>query len=257
MSIQWITSHLGTGSSGEACSLSDVSVLDVRDLVDKAGNQPGIIKEIITKGVELLSNGEKTLVCCDYGISRSNAVAAGILASFEKIPFDVAVRRVLESTGEREIKLAPLNAVRIALEADCRPPPSVNGPAVLMTGASGLIGRAVRAHLELGFTVVAPSREELDLENGSAKLDLFVSQHNVDRIIHLANPRVYTSNIALGKTLSMLRNVLDVCLARDLYLIYPSCWEIYSGYRGYVCVDESVPGCPRGPYGETKYLAEL
>ena len=79
----------------------------------------------------------------------------------------------------------------------------------------------------------------------------------MDCIVHLANPRVYTSNTALGESLSMLKNVIDVCISRDIRMIYPSNSEIYSGCEGTIHVDESTTPCPRGPYGETKYLSEL
>ena len=55
----------------------------------------------------------------------------------------------------------------------------------------------------------------------------------------------------------MLRNVLDVCVTRDIKLIYLSCWEVYSGYRSsHLMADESLPSLPKGPYAETKYLCE-
>ncbi len=44
-------------------------------------------------------------------------MAAGILASFENRPFDDVVFQVLEATGETEVKLEPLMAVRKALGA--------------------------------------------------------------------------------------------------------------------------------------------
>jgi UDP-glucuronate decarboxylase len=116
MTIRWITPILGTAAAAEIRDLPDIQVIDVRDLVDKAGNRPDAIRETIRQGVIFLSEGKKTIVCCDYGISRSNAVAAGILASFQKAPLDVAVRQVQAATGETEIKLDTLSAVRRALQ---------------------------------------------------------------------------------------------------------------------------------------------
>jgi UDP-glucuronate decarboxylase len=108
------------------------------------------------------------------------------------------------------------------------------------------------------FKLVSPSRNELDLLQGTTELDLLVGEEEVDCIVHLANPRVYTSNIALGDTLTMLRNVLDVCIERDIRLIYLSSFEVYSGYRSsFLIADESLPLLPKGPYGETKYLCEM
>jgi UDP-glucuronate decarboxylase len=106
--------------------------------------------------------------------------------------------------------------------------------------------------------VLAPTRSQLDLIDGSTQLDLIVGEKNVECIVHLANPRVYTSNVALGSTLTMLRNVLDVCVTRNLKFIYLSGWEVYSGYRSSnLIADESLPLLPKGPYAETKYLCEM
>jgi nucleoside-diphosphate-sugar epimerase len=56
----------------------------------------------------------------------------------------------------------------------------------------------------------------------------------------------------------MLRNVLDVCLGRDIKLIYLSSFEVYSGYRtNHLWANEALPLLPKGPYGEAKYLAEM
>ncbi len=45
----------------------------------------------------------------------------------------------------------------------------------------------------------------------------------------------------MGQTLAMLRNVIDVCVSNNIRLVYPSSWEIYSGYAGTLRVGESVP----------------
>lgn len=257
MTVRWITPLLGTAPAAEMRGTHDYQLIDVRDLVDKAGNLPEAVREKIRQGTKCLEEGRTVVVCCDYGISRSNAIAAGILSSYKKIPFDAAVRLVQESTGESEIKLEPLNAVRDALGGVAHLRKHADKRTVLITGASGFVGSATCKRLEKEFDVIAPSRQQLDIEQGSTQLSLLVGEHDVDCLIHLANPRVFTSNAALGKTLAMLRNVLDVCLARAIPLIYPSGWEIYSGYSGSIFADESVPAFPRGPYGETKYLAEL
>ena len=80
---------------------------------------------------------------------------------------------------------------------------------------------------------------------------------DIDCIIHLANPRIYVSNAALGKSLTMLKNVIDVCCDNKIKLIYPSGWEIYSGYRSnFLIASEYLPAHPKGIYGETKTVCE-
>lgn len=257
MTVRWITPLLGTAPADETQGIIDVQVVDVRDLVDKDGNRTEAVKAKIMAGVHHLKNGAKTIVCCDYGISRSNAVAAGILAVHEQIPFADAVRIVQERTGEMEIKLEPLNVVRRAIETQLDGKKTAGKRAILVTGAHGFVGAHVCRKLDENFDVIAPLHEHLDVEQGSTQLSLLVDQHDVGCIIHLANPRVFTSNSALGKTLVMLRNVLDVCVSQDVSLIYPSSWEIYTGYAGTLLADEAVAALPRGPYGETKQLAEV
>lgn len=257
MTIRWITPLLGTAPALLLHQEVDMNIIDVRDLVDKAGNRSDAVRQKISAGCDSLREGKKTVVCCDYGISRSNAIAVGILAKFESIPFETAVRRVLEATGEKEIKVDPLQAVRRALgcvEKELHH----DKLRILVTGGTGALGKPISEKLSKRFEVIAPNRKDLDLQQGGTQLDLIAGERKIDCIVHLANPRVYTSNIALGDTLTMLRNALDVCVARDIKLIYLSGWEVYSGYRSsYLEADESLPLFPKGPYAETKYLCEM
>lgn len=258
MTIRWITPTLGTAPAAEMGQApADVCVVDVRDLVDKAGNHAEAVSEKITAGRKLLLQGNKVAVCCDYGISRSSAIAAGILAVTESISLEAAVRRVQEATGETEIKLEPLQAVRAAIG---KPPDlarTSTDESILITGTSGFLGKATAARLSRTMRVVAPLHAVLDVARGSTQLDVLAGEDNVRTIIHLANPRVYTSNVAMGTSIAMLRNVIDVCVARDIRLVYLSSWEVFSGYRGTLRADESLPALPRGPYAETKYLCEV
>lgn len=256
MRISWITSLLGTGPFPASGETIDATVIDVRDLVDKAGNNWQTVLKKIELGATALGRGEKVVVCCDYGMSRSNAVAAGILSVFEKRDFEESLRLVLQATGETQIKIETLMAVRAALGLMEEKKKPGAKRSILVTGGSGFLGRALRKAIGVDFNVVAPPRTEIDLTHGNTLLDLLVGKENVDCIVHLANPRIYTSNMAMGQTLTMLRNVIDVCLSRDVPLVYPSGWEIYSGYSGVMNADEATRPLPKGPYGETKYLSE-
>ena len=258
MKIRWITPLLGTAAATAVQNESDIYIVDVRDLVDKAGNGTEAIRAKIRQGVESLTQGNRTVVCCDYGMSRSNAIATGILSSFDKKDFDAALHQVQEATGETQIKLEPLNAVREALGllSSVRKL-DIKQRTVLVTGGGGFLGRALCASIGSEFKILAPTRSQLDIGLGSTQLDLLVRETGIDCIVHLANPRIYTSNVAMGQTITMLKNVIDVCLARDIPLVYPSGWEIYSGYAGILSASEATPALPRGPYGEAKHLAEI
>jgi UDP-glucuronate decarboxylase len=254
--IRWINDHLGTAPASDPSIAGDMVVLDVRDLVDKFGNSPTAVKEKIEQGVALMAQRKRVVVCCDYGISRSNAIAAGILSLFRGIKLEQAVKEVVQAVGVQEIKLEPLRSVRNALQED-EGNAGDSAPRILITGGSGFVGRNLLRKMSKRFYVVAPSREEADIAMGALPLDLQVKEHRINCVVHLANPRVYTSNQAFGESLAMLRNVLDVCRENSIRLIYPSNWEVYSGYRtcGIVAGD-GLPLFPKGPYGEMKMFCE-
>jgi nucleoside-diphosphate-sugar epimerase/rhodanese-related sulfurtransferase len=256
MSICWITSLLGTGPFPAFDDTIDATIIDVRDLVDKEGNENLTILKKIEQGVDALNRGKKVIVCCDCGISRSNAVAAGILASFEKRNFHDSLRQVLKATGETQVKLEPIKTVRGALGFHMEKKRLVNQGSILVTAGDGFLGHALLVGINDDFRVLTPARAEIDITRGSTLLDLLVDEEGIDCIVHLDKPRIYTSSLAMGQTLTMLRNIIDVCLSRDIPLVYPSSWEIYSGYKGVLRADEATPPLPRGPYGETNYLSE-
>lgn len=256
--IQWITENLGT-SRIEDVDVNDkeYTVVDVRDLVDREGNTNQAILEKINAVVNLLKQNHKVVICCDYGISRSNAIAIGVIVKRFNYDFDKAVKFVMEKTKEPAIRIDILNSVRRVLEINKKDDMSTNNKTILITGGTGFIGSALAAKLEKNYDLVMPTRQELNLLNGSIKLDLIVKKKNVDTIIHLANPRKYSITGSMGQSLVMLKNVLDVCKENDLNLLYPSSWVVYSGYNTSCLVaSESLPLCPKGTYGETKALCE-
>lgn len=255
MTIRWITPLLGTAPASAVLGLSEVQILDVRDMLDKAGNEATIIREKIQLGCDLLVAGKKIVVCCDHGISRSNSVAAGILACFERISLDESVRRVLASTGETEIRLDVIEAIRRATETEL----SIDRERKcwLLTGGHGYLGSLLASAVPKGVELLRPSRRELDILHGGVALNLYVREHQVTRILHFATPHVGNTNSSVGESLVMLRNILDVCANNHIPLFLPSRWEVFGAYKGQILrADEETPLRPAGVIGDAKYLCE-
>jgi UDP-glucuronate decarboxylase len=255
--IRWISPEIGTAAFENIDPSTDAFVLDVRDLVDKAGNPVPAVRRKLDDALAALRDGRRVVVCCDYGMSRSNAVAAGVVAAEEGIPYDDAVRRVVEATGETAIQIEVLAAVRAAVESARPSRAERTRRSIVVTGGSGFIGRQLVERLEQSCEVAAPSRDELDLTCNVVALDRLVRERDADTIVHLANPRVYTTNTAVGEMVTLLKNVLDVCVGQRAHLVFPSSWEVFSGYRTrHLLADESVTPYPGSNYGHAKLLCE-
>lgn len=216
----------------------DYDILDVRDLVDDYGNAVEEVRLRVLSGLDSLAAGKKLVVCCDRGISRSNAIAAGILARHQNIPFRDAILATISSTGEQSIKLGMLSSVRLALGEEL--PSPGNGKRVLITGENtiGIGGTEAKLSPAVDF----------------AELDCLVKENGINVVVHLDDPLTKKTNLAAGETIASLRNVLDICRDNAAHFIFASSFEVYGG--GNKETDESASCNPKGLYGETKYIAE-
>ena len=253
--IRWIVD----GALGTAPYSADLhaiaTVVDVRDLADKAGNDPKALRVKIEEGIAALTNGDRVIVACDFGVSRSNAIAAGILAKWKNQSLDWALHQTVERTQESSIKLDVISAIRSAMFEAL---PVATAGSVVVTGATGFLGRNVFADLSKKIEMFAPGRSEIDLLGAATRFERFCRDRRIGQIVHLAHPRVYTTNEALGQSLTILKNVVDVCRVLGIRLILPSSSAVFSGYRGEGALmgPEMVPR-PKGMYGEIKYLQEV
>lgn len=88
-SISWITDKLATSNihyvrfrklkNKIKRKKQDIKIVDVRDLEDGPGNDPGVFKKFVDKVESLIKQGYKVCVVCNCGMSRSNAVALAYL----------------------------------------------------------------------------------------------------------------------------------------------------------------------------------
>lgn len=256
--IRWITKNLGTGAFDQMPLSDEIYIIDVRDCVDKEGNNPEIINDKIKNALVQLNKGKKVVICCDYGLSRSNAVAAGVLARFNSINFENAVKEVIKTTGEKSINIGVLNAVRSSFGKRNEKTFLPKTNRLLITGSSGFIGRGLIDKIKnKGIFLYTPNKREIDLFQDTALLDLAVKEKGINTILHLANPRIYTTNKSMGDSIVMLKNVLDVCSQNNIRLIFLSGWEVYSGYKSNeLWANETLALYPGGCYGQTKALCE-
>jgi nucleoside-diphosphate-sugar epimerase len=252
--IRWIRDRLGTAPHAEIADCT-CFVVDTRHLVDKRGNPTHAVFSLIRAGADALDRGEIVIVACDFGISRSNAIAAGILSLTEGKPLRAALRDVVDRTGEKEIKLDLVDAVRVALGEGLA---TSRDQSVLVTGARGFIGRSLVQRLERSHETFAPPRSALDLERGAVPLAEYCSENRVGTMVHLAYPRVYTNASAAASSIVMLRNVVDACRVNKIHLVFISSWVVFNGFASTaLSADEMTPMRPKGPYAETKYVEEV
>ncbi|WP_299988653.1 NAD-dependent epimerase/dehydratase family protein [uncultured Ruegeria sp.] len=255
--IRWIVENrLGTAAYHEA-STSGHDVLDVRHLVDGPGNGAHGTLALIERGAAMMASGKPLIVACDFGVSRSNSIAAGVLVRAQKLGFDEAARIVIAQTGEENIKLSMLDTVRAALNSSKGADHSTG--AVLITGGSGFVGRNLVSGLSAKRVepVLAPSRSKLDLTANSVALASYLRENNVRQIVHLAFPRIYTNVPAMGESLIMLRRLIEACVTQNITLTILSGAVVFSGYKTRNLLAD-LDTTPRAMhvYGETKLLEE-
>ncbi|ORW38187.1 hypothetical protein AWB90_24435 [Mycobacterium paraense] len=253
--IRWIVEgRLGTAPGDSLAGDCPFHVVDTRAMVDKRGNSSDELLGKVREGVEELRRGGSVVVVCDFGVSRSNTVAAGILADWRGVGLEDAVAEVIATTGERAIKLEMVDSLRAALGTS---PASDRQDGILITGGSGFLGGALRDRLAESQRVVAPDRASVDLLGPVIDLDRYCRDNRIGKIVHLAHPRIYTNNDAMGQSLTMLRGVLDVCKSLGIQLIMPSSAVVFSAYRSSsMTADVNTTARPRGVHGETKFLEE-
>jgi UDP-glucuronate decarboxylase len=255
--VKWISEHLGTASYYDdlLTEAPTSHLLDVRELRDGEGNDPARLRMIIDEGARQLRLGKRLLVCCDKGISRSNAIALGTLLA-TGTSYAQALERLAEA-GMTEVSLGMLKDIRLLYEPDGRSYPR-RPSQILVTGATGFVGKAVLAGLGEPYRLLALDRSRFHLSRDFLALDDFVREQQVDTVLHLAHPRAKNGIAAMGEALAMMKAVLELCRLNGLRLVYLSNLAIFAGYTdaGVAQAEAALPPRPKGVYAETKYLCE-
>lgn len=255
--MRWLTPRLGTAAASdpEVARVPDAIVVDVRDLVDREGNAVDDVRAKILEGAAVLGRDKRVIVCCDYGLSRSNAVATGILAASSGITVDEAVAQLAQKIPLDEVKLDVLAVVRQALSEGRRD--ADGSRTVAVTGSAGFLGSRVSMALRESSCVLPLTRQAVDLAHGAIALETVVRNHHVGTVLHLAHPRIVTTSASLAEAVTMMKTVIDACVVVKARLVYVSGWEVFSGYGvSHLAADESLPIRPASVYGQAKALCE-
>lgn len=253
--IRWIDNALGTAAF-EDLATAGHEVLDVRSLVDGPANGASALHERIETGLSLLQRTGCLVVCCDYGISRSNTIAAAILARRDNLSFDDAFATVQQRVGEVRMDYGIVQTVRAVFEG-AAPLQKVPGR-VMVTGGTGFLGQWLARVAGDRLDLVLLGSNDVDLAASPFGLDAVVRKYRPETIIHLANPRIYHTHEVVGQSLAMLRNVADVCNQHGVFLVYPSSWVAFSGRKdeGEMVIGDDAAPMPYGNYAMSKALGE-
>ena len=254
MTIRWITEQLGTSPWREELAPGPIAVVDVRLLRDAAGNSPVLIREKIAEARGLLERGERVVICCDFGISRSNAIAAAVLAEDAGISLDESLLQVIQATGETGIKIDFVEDLRSTL---CITRPRLPRSRAFVLGLDGFVGRAIGNLIDPALSVVSAERDQALIEN-PVLLDSAMDAAAGDRILFCWHPPGLDTNRAAGQLITALRNVLEVCRVRGAGLIFVSGHQVFDGHKGkgQVSFCEADVPQPAGAAGDGLFLGE-
>lgn len=253
--IRWIDATIGTAAFDDP-QTAGLEVLDVRSLVDGSSNSSESVTALVREGISKLASSRSIVVCCDHGVSRSNTIAAAIIAERDRVPFDVALERVQRATREARMDYGLVNCVRMAV-SEAGSVPAVAGR-VLLTGGSGFLGSALRQLSGDQRLLLSPSSAELDLLGSPFGLDRVVAAQRPAVIVHLANARLYQTADIIPQALVMLRNVLDVSSHHGVFVVFASTWNVLNGLKEAprAALSDDVPCRPYGHYATSKALCE-
>jgi UDP-glucuronate decarboxylase len=256
--IRWITDKLGTASYYDYESLQDsidVVLIDVRELTDKEGNKANFIMDKIQAVLKNLQDGRKVVICCDKGISRSNAIALGVLMA-SGISYEESLQILNKNIGARDINLGLLYDIRSLYE---EPKIKQKVPTnILITGSTGFIGRFLVNVLKSDYELFCPSHKELDLTSDLTLLDLYINKNKIGFIVHLAHPKSRNNITSIGESIIMIKNILEICRLNGLGLLYISGLVVFSGHTtgSIMKANSSLKLNPKGVYAESKYFCE-
>jgi len=250
--IRWITPSLATGPWREASRVEGVALLDVRDLIDGEGNSADSLRERIRRGVDLLAASERLIVACDWGVSRSNGIAAGILAETAGLEIDKAFRAVIAATGETDLKIGFYRSVREACGGRASGPNQ--GRVVAVLGAGGAIGRRLSAG---GFPDLRLfSRADVDLLGDLTGPANRLTRAGVTDLLCLAQPARPFGRALVGGSVAITYGLLELARAIGARVVLPSSISVFAGASDGACLKRSDRSRPTDDFGVARWMSE-
>jgi nucleoside-diphosphate-sugar epimerase len=130
---------------------------------------------------------------------------------------------------------------------------------ILLTGASGFIGKYLHSSLESSGYIVFPFSKTNGFDICNKDSFNFFLDKEIDTVYHLAGntyvPESWNNPSGFYKTNTLgTQNVLDFCRKENAKIIYISAY-IY-GVPRYLPINENHPVQPNNPYAHSKYLGE-
>jgi len=92
-------------------------VVDVRDLYDDDSNPLEGYEKKIDLTWDLIQKHGKAVICCVAGISRSNAIALGVLVKYFKMDFDEAWDLIRKKVPDSNIRPGHISQLRKLLNS--------------------------------------------------------------------------------------------------------------------------------------------
>ena len=267
--ITQVTTDIFTGAFQDVSEchkygLRSCNVVDVRHIVDKAGNDISYIVEAIRLAKGILDEHGKVLITCDMGVSRSRVIAIGLLAELGN-DIDDCISLVLSSAKNPEINpdlLLLLRRFYISKKPRDNARQVSAGTGIIVLGSKGFVGVALmRCLTEKQINSIGLSRNEINIKEESVKLLTILDSLEQSTVVLCAHPPSHHSAKALSESILLLKNTLEACRLTGKRLIYISDMAVYLGNaKSSDCyiytADENMPARPFGSYSESKYLSE-
>ena len=228
--IRWINKKIGTAAWSSVISVPDYFKLDVRELVDDYGNNNEHIANLIKNGIEILKEFNKLIICCEYGMSRSNAIAVAIISITENISFERSLECVINSVKENQIKLEVLKSVSEYLKQ--KRTEFKKSKNILLIDHNGFIAKRITKKTKKdNYLILSHGINFSILLSNPARLYLFICKNNVEKIVLISIAQITNTNSYVNNLLYFLKNILDVCTITLSKFIFLSSLDVYNGIK--------------------------